>query len=359
MPAKNKPLNIAIVYGGTSPEREFTFESALPISNTLLKFGNNIFIFYISKYGEWNHLSKIQPIPILDKKFSNTYKSETSQLPKILKYFKKFNVEVVFPILHGWLGEDGRIQSLCEWLNIPCVGSGAMASAISLNKNLFKNILIANNLPVIEYICFKKIDFYKNNRPILENVDEFIGYPCVLKPVHGGSSVGIFFISKFNEIALAVNDISNMCYDAFLIEKYIKIKDIEVGVIGNDMLKIGEPVEMVYNTKIYDYEQKCLTDEKIVPSTLSNIKINEIKNLAGKVYSLIGCRGLARIDFFLDSSFGNIYINEINTIPYLKEDSSFSLSLKENLNYSFGMLLCLLLELSFEVPPSTIVAYRG
>lgn len=354
---KKTPLNIALLYGGTSPEREFTYESVESIFNALIKTSHNVFIFYIAKDGQWIFTKNIHATSYFDDTIKTSRKYVKSPIPEIIKYFNKYKINLVFPILHGWLGEDGRVQSLCDWLNIPCVGAGALTSALTLDKILLKNIIVANELPTIDYLNFSIENFYLTKEKFIAKIGKNIGYPCILKPVHGGSSIGLSLVTNCGQIEDAIFKIGQSSYESVLVEKYVKSKDIEVGVIGNKIIKIGAPVEMTYDSEIYDFESKCTSDDKVVPASLPKNVIKEIKQLTHKIYNIIECRGFARIDFLIDCSNMEIFINEINTVPYIRPDSSFILSLKESFNYSFEEVLNTMISLSLEMPNLTQLAY--
>jgi D-alanine-D-alanine ligase len=273
---------IALLYGGTSNEREVSLRSGAAVLEALDKQKYEIFEY--------------------DPK---------DQMQNFIKdaYDKKF--ELVLPILHGEVGEDGKLQGLLEILGIKYVFSGCLAQALSMNKNKAKIIAKAAGVPTAKSITINKSDNYN-----LPNIKEEIGLPVMVKPVSSGSSVGI---SKANsEEELTVGVASAFQHDEeVLIEKYIQGREFTVAVIGNKVPEAMPVVEILPQVaEFYDYRAKYEEggSKHICPAELDEATTNKIQTLAIKVFKAIGCADLARVDFIMDEE-NNFYFIEINTIP--------------------------------------------
>lgn len=307
-----KKIKVAVLYGGISGEHEVSVMSATSVMENIDKDISEILPIKISKKGQFN-----------------------------LEEFKK--ADVIFPILHGIGGEDGSIQGFCEVMQKPYAGCGIESSALALDKIKSKIIWQNENLPIPRFFSFTKEDWQENKTNIINKFQ----LPAFVKPFNTGSSLGISKVTKRSEIIPAVKTAFKIS-DQIIIEESIEdMRELEVGIIGNDKLIVSDPGEVIASENFYTFHAKYESNSKIIiPAKLSKQKNQEIKLLAEKAYRLLGCQGFARVDLFLEKN-GKIYLNEINTIPGFTEISMFP-KLMENSGLSFKNLLTKIIELGLK-----------
>jgi D-alanine-D-alanine ligase len=279
-------LRVAILHGGRSGEHEISLRSARAIMDSLDPARFEVLPFFIGKDGKWD------PYPL---------KPEPGAHPEI---------DVVFPVLHGTFGEDGTMQGLLELAALPYVGGGVFASSAAMDKDHFKRICQAHGLPVVEGVTLTAPDL------ALDAVLERLEFPLFVKPCNLGSSVGV---AKARDRAALEAAVANAArYDhKVLIERAVTGQEIECAVLGNDAPVASTPCEILPSQEFYDYDDKYLLDQAQteLPARLPPETMEEIRHLAVACYRAIGCAGLARVDFFVETGTGRIYINELNTLP--------------------------------------------
>lgn len=311
---------VALLFGGISNEHEISCLSASSILKEINRNKFQVTPIGITKTGRWvvfaenfnftesESLPKIDEKLIHEKSLSGALLSPPEQL---------LNADVVFPVLHGAWGEDGTVQGLLELHQIPYVGSGVLASALGMNKPLMKLLFRDAGLKVSNWKAFKESEFNQNRERVLSEIAG-LSYPLFVKPARGGSSVGISKVKSTPELEQAI--LAALKHDSyFLVEEAVtQAREIECGVLDGIVRQVSVPAEIKVNANhdFYDYEAKYLTDgaELIVPADLSESEVAELKELALKAFDSLGCEGLARVDFFLRPN-GEIYLNEINTMP--------------------------------------------
>ena len=275
-----KKLKIGVLFGGKSAEHEVSLRSAENIIKALNKEKYQITLIKINKNGEFD--------------FNN---------------IKNFNV--IFPVLHGPFGEDGTIQGLLKLANIPFVGASVLGSAVGMDKDVMKRLLRDAGIPIGKFITLnyaKKISFEKAKKEL--------GLPMFIKPVNMGSSVGVSKVRNKREFDQAIKEA--FLFDTkIIIEEFIEGREIECSVLGNDFPVASIPGEVVVNDEFYSYNTKYIDENgaKIeIPAKLSRKEIKNIQQLAVKIFKVLSCEGFGRVDCFLKKN-GQVYINEINTIP--------------------------------------------
>ncbi|QMU99002.1 D-alanine--D-alanine ligase [Borrelia sp. A-FGy1] len=322
--------NLMLIFGGVSFEHEISCRSAYVVYKALLKLDKyNVFSVFIDKNtGVWYLLDSIT----VDSEF---IKKDSSSIISLVPGYGIFvrdrdlEIDVVFPIVHGRTGEDGSIQGLLKIMDIPCVGPGILGSAISSNKYFCKLLLNSFNIPLVPFIGLRKYDYLLDKEGIKNNIKQNLKYPVIVKPAVLGSSIGINIAYDNNQIEKCIEEAFK--YDlTVIIEKFIRAREIECSVIGNDQIKIFTPGEIVIQDFVfYDYVAKYSTipGNSIVfniPAHLDTKHLLDIKEYAFLVYKSLELRGMARIDFFVERDTGLIYVNEINTIPGFTDISMFS-----------------------------------
>ena len=257
-------------------------------------------------------------------------------------------IDVAFPILHGPYGEDGTVQGLLELAGIPYVGAGVAASAVGMDKILFKDIMQAHGLPVVPYLALKRQEWERSPEETLDHCESTIGYDCFVKPANLGSSVGITKAHNRVELRTALNEAAR--YDRkMLVEVAVDAREIEVSVLGNDQPIASLPGEIVPCNEFYDYEAKYVDAESelLIPAPIPEEIAEKVRALAIQSYLAIDCAGMARADFLLDRSSGEVYVNEVNTLPGFTPISMYP-KLWEASGISYTELIDRLIELALE-----------
>ncbi|WBW98467.1 D-alanine--D-alanine ligase family protein [Oceanirhabdus sp. W0125-5] len=303
---------IAILFGGQSTEHKVSLVSATSVLKNIDTEKYEIVKIGITNEGKWlvynGELDNIE-----NGKWIKDEKNLISHGERIL-----FNreVSVVFPVLHGLYGEDGTIQGVCKLAEIPCVGCDVLASAICMDKVYTKYVLENFNINQAPYVVVHRDEYEERENEILKEIEEKLSYPVFIKPANSGSSVGI---SKGkNKEDVKVGLLEAFKHDRkILVEKGINAREIEVSVLGNRKVIASVPGEVVPCKEFYDYEAKYedASSELLIPARLSEKEMEEIKLLAVRIYKLLDCEGMARVDFLMDKDNGEVYLNEVNTLP--------------------------------------------
>ncbi len=302
---------VAVLFGGQSTEHEVSRVSAASVLRNIDGAKYDVYPIGITKEGKWfEYTGSIDKIENGEWENDQFYKSPEGQ--KIL--FNK-EVDVVFPVLHGLFGEDGTIQGMSRLLNIPCVGPGVMSSAICMDKVYTKYVLENFGIKQAEYVVVNDFE-YKNGRDFVSEIEEKLSYPVFVKPSNSGSSVGI--TKAHNEEELTAGLEEALKFDRkVLVERGINAREVEVAVLGNDDPEAAVPGEIIPAKEFYDYEAKYSSEESklLIPANLNAEKTEEIKAVAIKIYKILDCSGMARVDFLVDKDTDEVYLNEVNTIP--------------------------------------------
>ncbi len=228
---------------------------------------------------------------------------------------------MLFPIIHGTWGEDGTLQGLCEMLDVPYVGAGVAASAVAMDKALCKQVLASRGLPVVEGEVVSRRDL-DDESEVLKRV-EHLGATVFVKPVVGGSSVGVTRVGDTSELPDALRE-GFRFDDRLLVERAIVGRELEVAVLGNRTLEASVIGEIVPGVEFYDYADKYVTDDArlIAPAQVSDRLTESIRSLATTAFDAVGGWGMARVDFLVEG--GRVpFINEINTLPGFTDISMY------------------------------------
>lgn len=255
---------------------------------------------------------------------------------------------VIFPVLHGPYGEDGTIQGLFELLGIPYVGSGVGASAVGMNKIYTKRLLIAEGIPVLPFTMFHQKEWEENRGEQLKHIERTLPSPWFVKPSSMGSSIGITRVDEATDLPAAV-DIAFRYDESVIVEKGIEAREIEVSVLGNLEPRVSVPGEIVPGDRFYSYQAKYFDrgSRLLVPAPLSEEQVEQVQSLALRCYRCLQLEGMARVDFLMDRSSQEIWVNEPNTIPGFTQISMYP-RLWEASGLSCGELLEKLIELAEE-----------
>lgn len=332
-------IKLGIIYGGMSTEHEVSVTSAKSVIKNLNKEKYEINEIYITKEGEWQN-------------------KEGQQIENIFKTLKNF--DVVFPVLHGLYGEDGTIQGLLEMLKVPYVGVGVLGSSVGMDKVYTKIIFDKAKIPQAKYVYIKKKkegytyvqeDFEDLDLPLKEiciKINKKIEFPMFVKPSNSGSSVGINKAHNIEELEEYIKYAGK--FDTkILVEENIDAQELECAVLGNENPKASCTGEILPADEFYSYDAKYKNSESKtqIPANISKETENEIRRLAIKAYKSLDCKGLSRVDFFVEKKTGKIYINEINTMPGFTSISMYP-KLWEHSGLKYSELLDQLINLALE-----------
>jgi D-alanine-D-alanine ligase len=229
-------------------------------------------------------------------------------------------IDAVFPVLHGPGGEDGTIQGLLESVGVPLVGAGTAASAMAMDKLAMKYLCLGAGIAQVEFLDASLGD----SNTVAQNIDAAFGYPCFVKPANLGSSVGISRVNCAGELADALTEARRWDHRV-LVERAVEAREIELALLGNDEPAIAPPGEIVSAGGFYDFDSKYVDDDAqlVAPAQVAPGTLSELESVARRVWHLIGCRGMARADFFVEKSTERVLFNEFNTIPGFTEISMY------------------------------------
>jgi D-alanine-D-alanine ligase len=236
------------------------------------------------------------------------------------------NLDVIFPVLHGPYGEDGTIQGLLELANVPYVGAGVLASAVGMDKAMMKTVFAARSLPIGAYRVFLRHQWDRRRPDILRELETALGFPMFVKPANLGSSVGISKAKDPTGLAEAI-DLAASFDRKVVVEAAVPLaREIECAVLGNDEPEASIPGEVIPSREFYDYEAKYMDDasKTVIPADLPEQLSAEIRRLAIAAFRAIDCSGMARVDFLVSRPTGQIFLNEVNTIPGFTTISMYS-----------------------------------
>lgn len=304
-------LKIGVIFGGRSGEHEVSLVSASAVVASLDAAKYEVFEIGITQDGLWyrgeNCLESFKK-----KDFSTLEPVIFSTDPEN----RGLDIDVAFPVLHGPFGEDGTIQGLFEMLQIPYVGCGVLASSTAMDKLQCKALWKAADLPIVPYVGFNKTAWTQEREAVEGDIKENIGFPCFVKPANMGSSVGISKVKNPDDLEKAVE--LALRYDRrALVEKAVNAREIECAVLGNDEVVASPLGEIILGGEFYDFYDKYINgvSQTQIPADISEELASEIQTMCVKAYKLLDCSGLSRVDAFLDRDTGEIYLNEINTMP--------------------------------------------
>ncbi|MBU4361610.1 D-alanine--D-alanine ligase [bacterium] len=355
-----KKIRIGIIFGGRSGEHEVSFCSATSIIKAIDKDKYTVVPIGITKEGRWispqdselalqsGRIEGKNTVILLNDSFSkslvcidnNQRLDKSSALEKL---------DVIFPVLHGPYGEDGTVQGLLELANIPYVGAGVAASAISMDKDLMKTIFQQKGLPILRWLTIKRKDWHKDKEEILSLIQDGFEYPLFVKPTNLGSSVGITKVHKKEELKEAIDLASSYDRKILIEEGLEEVREIECSVLGNDEPQTSVVGEVKPAGEFYDYDSKYI-DEKtqlIVPADLPDGVSQEVQEIALRAFKAVDAAGMARVDFFVSKKENKIYLSEINTIPGFTSVSMYP-RLWEASGISYPDLIDQLIQLALE-----------
>lgn len=337
-------MKLGVIFGSSSTEHEVSVVSGYNVINNLDKKKYEVIPIYLDKNNNWYTCENFQI-----EKFGELPK-KTKPVKNVFEFLKK--LDCVFPVMHGKMGEDGSIQGFLEVLGIPYVGCNILASSVCMNKIYTKAILkkVSDVSPDITIIKENKDLYYYDDLKLVKKVNikdidklinEKLNYPVFIKPSRFGSSVGVTKVKNGKSLKKALFEA--LKYDSeVLIEKEIKGRELECAVLCGKSLEVGEVLSA---EEFYDYDAKYQNEESktVIPANIPKEIKNNIKDIAQLSFRATNCKGLARVDFFLENKTNKIIINEINTMPGFTDISMYP-KLAEAAGISYKKLLDILIK---------------
>jgi D-alanine-D-alanine ligase len=333
----NAKTRVAVLYGGRSGEHEVSLVSAASVIRNLDRGLYEIVPIAIDKQGRWL-LHDLKTID-LDAK---ALPVSPSALPVVLPptpgatslvslngQVKRIPFDVIFPVMHGPLCEDGTLQGLLDLAEVPYVGCGVLASAVGMDKDVAKRLAHAAGIPVVPWITLRRAQYLHDPTKAHEAIASQLGYPNFVKPANMGSSVGVAKVKAPSELASAIADA--LKYDTkVLVEKAIDAREIEVSVLESleerdpPMTSVAGEVQPTH--EFYSYDAKYIDENGAVlsiPARLDEAQMRRVRQIAADVFTTLECEGLTRADLFLDRTTNQFYFNEVNTLPGFTQISMF------------------------------------
>jgi D-alanine-D-alanine ligase len=323
----NEKINLGIILGGRSGEHEVSLMSSRSVLSVLDENKYDVTQIGIDHDGAW--WSGDDVISAMEKKNTkNLYRVFLTPEPNHPILFKRLKengnevitpvaeLDVVFPVLHGTFGEDGALQGFFEMADIAYVGAGVVGSAVGMDKSIFKDVMRANGIPVVDWVVFTRKYVETDINILIEKSEQIAPYPLFIKPANLGSSVGITKAKNRSDLLEGIMEAAR--YDRrVLVERGLEAREIEVSVLGNENPRASIPGEIVPSDEFYSYNAKYVDGESklFIPAPISDALSEKIREIAIKTYKAIDCAGMARVDFLLDKQTGELFINEVNTIP--------------------------------------------
>ncbi len=359
-------IKLRLLFGGKSGEHEVSKQTAVSVMKAIDQNKYDVFPVYIGKDGKWHSLPRLagEPEQILQltKDVSKNRKKQDDSSPLPALFAEHGNsvsngtggsgdepdIEVVFPLLHGPNGEDGTVQGLLELADLPYVGAGVATSAVGMDKVMMKKVFAYHGLPQVDFVHYTRKLWRESPEEILDEVEHKIGFPCFVKPVNLGSSVGISKSRNRDELQVAIS-LALEFDKKVIVEAFADAREIEVSVLGNDDPIVSVAGEIVPKSEFYDYRAKYHDENTslIIPADIDKQTYATMKEMALQAYRAIDGSGLSRVDFFVTRGDGRVLINEINTMPGFTPVSMYPL-LWQHSGISYQELIDRLIELALE-----------
>ena len=352
-------INVAVLFGGRSGEHEVSLLSARSVLSVIDRNKYNVTPIGITKQGQWllgenvidcfekNDTASLLPAFLLPEPGKNQlFVLRNLSGQTLIEPFT--TLDVIFPVMHGTFGEDGTLQGMLELASIAYVGAGVLGSSASMDKQLFKDVMKAHQIPVIESILFTRSQIESEMETCIEKSEALSDYPLFTKPANLGSSVGINKCHNRTELIAGLKEAAE--FDRrILVEKGINHpREIEVSVLGNDAPIASIPGEIEPADDFYSYNAKYYDDRSklYIPAELSPEQLEKIQQYALTAYQAADCAGMARVDFLIDEN-DEIYLSEINTLPGFTQISMYP-KLWEASGLPYRQLIDRLIELAIE-----------
>jgi D-alanine-D-alanine ligase len=356
MTNNDRKLKIAVLFGGRSGEHEVSLMSARSVLSVLDPARYEVTQVGITRDGRW--FTGPDAIDMLEnEKTDGLEQAILSPDPserglyvlRNMQYVKLTDIDVFFPVMHGTYSEDGTMQGLLEMADVAYVGAGVVGAAVGMDKGIFKDVMVANDIPVVDTLVVLRSEIEQEMEAVTRKAEEMSGYPLFTKPANMGSSVGVTKCNNRSDLQEGLFEAA--AYDRrVLIQRGIKnVREVEVSVLGNDDPQASVPGEVEPSREFYSYESKYVdgTSGLLIPAPLPAETIELIRQIAVRAYKAIDCAGMARVDFFVEKGTNAIYLNEVNTIPGFTQISMYP-KLWDASGLPYAKLVDRLIELALE-----------
>ncbi len=337
-------LRVAVIFGGRSGEHDVSLMSARSVLSVLDPAKYEVTQIGITREGAW--LTGEDVIGSFENgKLDGLEHFVLSPDPSDSMH----DVDVFFPVLHGTFGEDGTIQGLFEMADAAYVGAGVVGSAVGMDKGVFKEVMRANNIPVVESVIAMRGDIEKNMQTVIEKAEKVGAYPLFTKPANLGSSVGVTKCHNRSDLQEGLMEAAQFDRRVLIERGVTDAREIEVSVLGNEEPVASVCGEVLPSREFYSYESKYIdgTSGLEIPAKLPKDVTEQIREYAVRAYQLIDCAGMARVDFFVEKDTNKIYLNELNTIPGFTKISMYP-KLWEASGLPYAKLVDRLIELAMQ-----------
>ena len=325
-------IRIVVIFGGRSGEHAVSLESAKFVLRQLNPQKYEITQVGITRDGQW-YTGPDALSALLAEDLSGLKRAALLPYPNagglhILDADDRLShlteVDVVFPVLHGTFGEDGTLQGLLEMGDLAYVGPGVTGSAVGMDKMIFFDLMRANEIPVVDTVLVLRTELERDAQTVLNRVEKLGEYPYFVKPANLGSSVGISKVKSRGDLLEGL--LAAAAYDRrVIVQKGLKVREIEVSVMGNDQPQASVCGEVLPGEEFYSYNAKYHDESSrtVIPADIPEALSSRIRQLAVRAYQACDLAGLARVDFFIDRDSGEVYLNELNTIPGFTQISMY------------------------------------
>lgn len=354
MPVDSR-IRVGLLYGGQSGEHEVSVRSARSVAAEIDRARYDLLLIGVARDGRWYQTGAAQP-PAAES-------VEPGQGPEVIPArggaascrllaaesgASVAELDVIFPVLHGPHGEDGTLQGLCEVFGVPCVGAGVLGSAIGMDKDVHKRLLRDAGLPVVPFSVVL-LDEWRSAAADVRRRLTALGSTVFVKPANLGSSVGISKARDGDQLAGAL-EVAFRHDRKAVVEKAIDAREIECAVLGNEDPQVAVPGEIIPGEEFYSYDDKyapASTARLLIPAPLTAEQEERVRGMAAQVFRTLELRGMARVDFFLERTTGEFYVNEPNTLPGFTSISMYP-KLWEASGLPYRELITRLIELAID-----------
>lgn len=326
-----KKLRVAVLYGGRSAEHEISCRSAENVINQLDKDLFDVVPIGIDHDGHWHLGEAVYKKSLINQKVKKNANENTWFSPSwVGKAVNTLNdshkeglaFDVIFPVLHGVSCEDGTLQGLLELAEVPYVGSGVLSSALGMDKNISKQLAQAAGILVPKFLHFKMLEWQRDAKKITQQILKDIGLPVFVKPINTGSSIGVNKVKDISNLERCITEAFQFD-NKVIVEEALDIIELEVAVLQALPPQLDPIISMVgeirpLKDEFYTYTAKYLDDDGaklLYPAPIPQEKAEEARKIARKVFQLLDCEGMARVDLFLNKKNHQVYFNEINSLP--------------------------------------------
>jgi D-alanine-D-alanine ligase len=350
-------LRIAVLFGGRSGEHEVSLMSARSVLAVLDPAKYEVTQIGITRAGKWltgddvlGKFEKDQWEGLLQVVVSPDPSERGVFVSEGFSGLKKWtDVDVFFPVLHGTFGEDGTLQGLFELADVAYVGAGVVGSAVGMDKGVFKDVMLANQIPVVATLVLARHAIQADMEAVIAQAEALSGYPLFTKPANLGSSVGVTKCNNRSDLQEGLLEAASFDRRILVQSGIQNVREIEVSVLGNADPQASVPGEILPSREFYSYESKYIdgTSGLQIPAQLPEETTRQIREYAVRAYKAIDCAGMARVDFFVEKDTNRVYLNELNSIPGFTSISMYP-KLWEASGLPYAQLVDRLIELALQ-----------